>query len=385
MKYKKAKLPITDLVNRNNIISIFINFILTLFFSLTRLTLKPFKYSNGNLVIISLHRLGDTIFTIPAVREIKKLYGQKLIIFCFPESVPIYRLEFDNVILCPVRHDEFFFGQRIAKNSAKSKLKELKPEIIIDITGSMISASLIYNINAKQIIGMNRKEFSSIYDNYISFREEPKLIDMYLDALSPLVEKISGTEYKNQKKIINPNGIILIQPFAGWKEKEWNFKRFIALASKLSENYSVSLITQNNQLSSDIIDELNNLNIVLIQTNSVEELIKAIIDCSLFIGNDSGPVNIANFLGKPTFSIYGATNPEYTASEEEHQRYFQKKLDCSAKLNEKYCKIGVGKYDCPGIQCMNLLTVDEVYHDISSIIADYCNKKNNLKRSREAL
>jgi len=375
MKYKKAKLPFTDLINRNKIVSLIINSLFNLFFSVVRYGNKLIKNEDGPLVIISLHRLGDTIFTIPAIRQIHKRYGKKIIILCFPESVPIYRIEFDDVQVCPVKHEEFLFGQRFAKHSAKSKLRNLKPEILLDLTGSMISASMIYNIKAKQIIGINRKHFSSIYDHLIAVREEPKLIDMYLDAISPLIEIFSRTDSKKQKKLINPVGRILIHPFAGWKEKEWNLKSIITLASKLNKNYPVSLITQNNQLSYDVINELDNLNIELIQTNSVDELIKAIIDCSLFIGNDSGPVNIANFLGKPTFSIYGATNPDYTASEEDHQRYIQKKLDCSARQNEKYCTIGVGKYDCPGIQCMNLLTVDEVYNNITPLIDNYCNKK----------
>lgn len=375
MKLKKARLPLTDFINRNKIISIGINFILTLFFSLTRLVLKPFKYSNGNLVVISLHRLGDTIFTISALLELQKLYGQKIYILCFPESIPIYKIEFKDIQFCSILHEEFLFGHRLANNTAKKKLKKLKPEIILDLTGSMISASLIYNIKAKQIVGINRKQFSSIYDHFVPIREELKLVDLYLDAISPIAQISNRTELKKDKKLINPPGKVLIHPFAGWKEKEWNLKNFITLVDRLNGNYSVTLIIQNGQLNNDVISEINNLNIELFQTNTVEELIKSIEECSFFIGNDSGPVNIANFLGKPTFSIYGATNPDYTASEEDHQIYIQKKLNCSAERQEKYCAIGVGVYDCPGIQCMNFLTVDEVYDSVIPLIKEYCKMK----------
>lgn len=375
MKLKNARLPITNFINRSRIISIVINSTLSLFFSITRLVLKPFKYRDGSLVVILLHRLGDTIFTIPAIRELQNRYGKKVIILCFPESIPILNLEFDDLKFCSVDHKEFYFGQRIARHSVKSRLKNLKPEIILDITGSMISASLIYNIRAKEILGINRKQFSSIYDRFIPIREEPQLIDIYLDAISPLVELLSRADTKKRKKVINLSGRILIHPFAGWKEKEWNFKSIILLAERLSKTFPVNLIVQTNQISHDLINEIKYLNIGLIQTNSVEELIRSINECSVFIGNDSGPVNVANFLGKPTFSIYGATNPDYTASEGEHQRHIQKKLSCSARKNEKYCTIGVGEYDCTGIQCMSHLMVDEVYNNVSSLIEKYCNKK----------
>lgn len=382
MKYKKGKLPITDLINRNKIVSRVIDTILNLIFSLVRFSNKLIKNEEGPVVIISLHRLGDTIFTIPAVREIKKHYGQKLIIFCFPESVPIYRLEFNDVQFCLVRPEEFRFGRRLAKHSAKSKLKALKPEIIIDITGSMISALLIFSSKASTIVGFNRHQFRSIYDFFSLGRIKPHLVDMYLDVLMPIIQIPDRNGLKNNKIASNPPGKILIQPFAGWKEKEWNLNGFIALARKLNEDYSVSLITQNNQLSSDVMFELDYLDIELIQTNSIEELIKNIKECSFFIGNDSGPINMANFMGKPTFTIHGTTSPEYTATYSGHQNYTQKVLKCSAKADEQYCIIGAEVYNCPGVQCMNLLTVDRVYHDLAPLLEEYCNKKNNLEEIR---
>jgi ADP-heptose:LPS heptosyltransferase len=376
MKFKKEKIPITNLVNRNKFVSLITNTFLKLFFSAIRFGHKSFNYEDGTIVIISLHRLGDTIFTIAAVKEIQKIYGQKMIIFCFQESVPIYKIEFEDIKFCPVRHEEFSFGQRLAKHSAKSKLKNLKPEIILDLTGTMTSASLIYNIKAKQIIGINRKHFSSIYDHFVSVREEPQLIDIYLDTISPVVKPINRTKSNQRQISVNPLGKILIHPFAGWKEKEWNLKKFIILADRLNENYRVSIITEKSQLSTDIINEINHSNIDLIQTDSVEELIENIKECSLLIDNDSGPVNIANYLGKPTFSIYGATNPDFTASGVSHQIFIQKLLSCSSQKGDKYCSIGASVYDCPGIQCMNLLTVEEVHANITPLVEEYCNKKS---------
>ncbi len=377
MKLKNAKLPITDRINRINIISITINFTLTLFLTFTRLVLKPFNHSSGNLIVISLNKLGDTIFTIPAIREIQKRFDKNVIILCFPESIPIYQLEFDDHRFCAVEHNEFYFGQRIASRSAKSKLRTLNPEIILDLTGSMISASLIYGIRAKKIVGINRKNFKSIYDHFIPVREIPQLIDIYLDAVSGLTQIRNGTEIKKNKMSLTPGGKILIHPFAGWQEKEWGLKKIIQLACLINKDFSVSLLSQNKSINSDVLNEVNYANIEVLQTESVEELIQLIKQCSLFIGNDSGPVNIANFLGKPTFTIYGATNPEYTDPKTEHQLYVQKKLNCSAQHNEKYCAIGANVYNCPGLQCMNMLTTNEVYSRLLPLLDAYCNKRTN--------
>ncbi|HSW54162.1 MAG TPA: glycosyltransferase family 9 protein [Ignavibacteriaceae bacterium] len=375
MKLNNRKISINDLLNRNKLLTFLIHSLLLLFFSIVRLLCKLFTYNDGNVLVVSLHRLGDSVFTIPAIMEIYKQFGKKTHILCFPESVPIYGLAFNDINIYALKRDKFYFGGRIAKASAKRKLKSLNPSTILDITGSMMSASLIFNIRANRIIGTNGKQFRTIYDQFVEFRKEPQLVDIYLDAITPLIKISDRTESKKQKEPSNPLGRILIHPFAGWKEKEWNLKSYITLAGRLNENYSVSLITQNNQLSADVINEIDNLNIHLIRTNSVDELIQSTKECSLFIGNDSGPVNIANFLGKPTFTIYGATNLDYTVAKTSHQVFTQRVLKCSALQNEKFCIIGGEIYNCSGIQCMNLLSVDEVYDNVTPLIKKYCNQK----------
>lgn len=377
MRFNKTRFPFTNLINRNRFISLFIYSGLDLFFGITRLMVKPVKYKNGNIVAILLHRLGDTVFTLPAVREIHNKYGNKVILLCYPESIPIFKLQFSDIKFCPVLHEEFYFGQRLANRSAKSKLKNLKPEIILDLTGSMVSASIIIFSRAKQIIGINRKQFRAIYDHFVPVREEPRLVDIYMDGISPLIKIPSQTKLNNQKQLFKSTGKILIHPFAGWNEKEWSLKKFVKLAEMLCKDHNVGLIAQENQFKDDVIDEIQNIGIEVVKTSSVEQLIKSIEECSLFIGNDSGPVNISNFIGKPTISIFGATNPDFTASKAEYQIYIQNVMNCSARKNEKYCAIGAAMYNCPGVQCMSSLTVNEVYDKANELVNKFCHKINH--------
>ncbi|MDH3268635.1 MAG: glycosyltransferase family 9 protein [Ignavibacteria bacterium] len=375
MKLVVSRISFSDFINRNKPISFILNSIFNLFFSTLRLISKQFAYDNGNLLIISLHRLGDTIFTIPAIREVQKHFKKKIIIACYPESVPIYKLAFEDIHFCELEHRDFYFNDRLTKFKAKKKLKMLRSEIIIDLIGSMSSASLIYNLRAKEIVGMTRIQFKAIYDHYVEFRESPQLIDIYLDVISSVIQIPDRNALKKLSKSTNPEGKILIHPFATWREKEWNLNKFIELALKLKKVYSVNFISPSGKLYSDVLDEIRNKGIDIAESNSVDELIENIRKCSLFIGNDSGPVNIANFLGRPTFTIYGATNHNYTATSGEHQLYIQKKLGCSARSNEKFCIVGGAAFICPGIQCMNLLSVDEVYNQLKPLADEYCTRK----------
>lgn len=372
MKFKFKKFPITEFLNRLHFIEAAIDVVFFLFLFPIRKINKFFSSSGGNVLIISIHKIGDTIFTIPAIDEIVKKYKQRCIIICNASSIPIYNLVFKDINYLPIEKGDFHFQERIAKHKLKKKIKSINPSIIFDLNGWIISASLIYNIRAKEIIGMNSRRFKALYDKFVEPRKSPKLQDIYLDAISTELKTDDVKIGINSPLSIKPEGNIIIHPHAGWSEKEWNFRNFAYLAQRLNEDYHCSLIIPTDSVSIDVLKELRYSGIEIIESNSSQKMIEAIRKSSLFIGNDSGPVNIANFLGKPTFTIYGSTNPAYTASSAEYQKYVQLKLNCSAEENEKYCIIGPDTYYCPGTQCMNLLTVDYVYEAIIAEAKKYC-------------
>jgi len=376
MKFIRSAISFSDFINRNKLVAHIVILLCDLFFSTTRKIFKLAAYNSENIIIISLHKLGDTIFTIPAIREVHKRFKEKINIVCFPEAVPIYKLAFEDLIFCVIEPEDLILNKRIVKFNIKKKLKALRPEIIIDLNGGMSAALLLFNSRAKEIFGTSKIQFRNIYDDFIELREKPQLMDIYLDVISLMYEIPDRARIKKFDKSLNTKGKILIHPLAGWKEKEWRLRKFIELAIKFKNEYDVSFIIPFGQLCIDIIDEIKNDGIRFLQTNSVEELIKYIRECSLLIGNDSGPVNIANFLGRPTFTIYGATNPDYASTFQDHQIHIQKTLACSARQNEKYCVIGGAQFICPGIQCMNLLSVEEVYDKVISLAGEYCNKKD---------
>lgn len=375
MKFKSQKIPFNEFLNHIKVVGLVIYTLLYFIFFVIRQINRLFSLNDGNVIVIALHRLGDTIFTIPAVREIVDHYGSKTVIVCFSASVPIYKLVFRDVEFYTIERRDFYFQERIAKKNVKQKIKALNPFIIFDLTGSMISATIIFKMKAKQIIGINSKVFRGIYDHYVKIREEPKLTDIYLDAIYPVIQVPDKNKLYGQSIAFNPNGKILLHPFARLKEKEWGLRKFISLAERLIVYYNVSIIAQTNSIDYDILQEKINSHINIILINSSEELIQSIRECSLFVGNDSGPVNIANFLGKPTFTIYGSTNPTYTAPISDHQTYAQKVLKCSARQNEKLCLAGGEIYNCPGIQCMDQLTVEEIYKYVIQSARKYCNTR----------
>lgn len=356
----------SDIISKNKFTYHLINFIFFLLFKSIRIITKFFSIRNGNIVIISLHKLGDTVFTIPAIQLIVNSINKNYYILTFPENLPIYKLVLPESKIKTVKREFFSVGDRYAKRNARKTLSCLQPEIIIDLTGVLTSASLILFQRANKIIGINREIYKAIYDRYSPVKINSHSRDIYLN-----VAKLINPEIKskaNYKEKYLGNDLILIHPFAGWKAKEWNFKKYFQLAERLSLAHNVGMIYEDETLPSDVEEQFEATKIKCFKTKSIEDLISE-LSCAFFlIGNDSGPVQIAALLGIPTFSIYGPSNPDYHIPDGKIHKCINKKLKCSPANNERLCFTDGGRNGCFSFECMNNLEVEEVLASVEDFI-----------------
>ncbi len=143
----------------------------------------------------------------------------------------------------------------------------------------------------------------------------------------------------------------------------------------MKDDYSVEIISPENRLPEDIKENILQKNIPLSITETMEELISKIKESSVFISNDTGPLYIANLLGKATFTIYGPTNPEFSLPFGNYHAYIQKKIECSPEPGHQYCFTLAGVY-CPLYECMNQLSLQEVYDSVKPFLNKIGIKKN---------
>jgi ADP-heptose:LPS heptosyltransferase len=324
-----------------------------------------------------LHRIGDSIFTFNAIDEIKKSTKNNLYIICLPHSKPLYELIHPQKFIVEIPYKYFYFGNRLANSKARKILRKLNPAKIIDLTGVMTSATLIFNSKAREIIGINREVFKGIFTQIFPISIINHSADIYLSAIG----NINFSKYQYSKdttfKFRNFN-LILLHPFAGWNSKEWGIKKFVELGSFLSNDYKCSIICPSNTISEDIKVEIQNLGLGLIETNSMEDLISWIRQCSMLIGNDSGSIQLAAFLEKPTFTIYGPTNPKFHLPlfNPDYHKFVFNEIICSAKKNERFCSVSGGVLGCPSYECMNSIPVKKVYEEVILFMKEL-NKVNN--------
>ncbi|WP_304130529.1 glycosyltransferase family 9 protein [Ignavibacterium album] len=359
------KIKYYDLLIKNKFLQKILFVLFDIVLKTIRFIIKIIPLEKKSVCVISIHKLGDSIFTFDAINSIKEYFGEQFFIICNVDSVPIYEMIHKKEFLMPVPREYFHFGDRYLDRRARKLLSSLKPKTIIDLTGVMTSASLIFNSRASGIIGFNRRIFKGIYNNFREFQLGKHSREIYINAIK---EIIPITEFNKTIESTNNSDRILIAPFAGWISKEWSLVKFIELAELLKEKLNVWLILDNRKINEEILNYLKVKKIDFVRTNSVSELINEIKNCKLLIGNDSGPVQIAALLGKHTFSIYGPTNPDFHLPKGNKHFFIQKKLPCSPARNERLCFTDGGKNGCPAFECLHQITVEQVYKQIISNI-----------------
>lgn len=345
--------------------------------SLLRRLLKR-KSNKGNIAVLSFKFLGDTVFTIPAVELIQKSYPDyKLTIFCYRESKAIYELYFKDLSYeCYGRKDWDLDSRRpnLRVFRGIKRIRSLRFEMIFDFTILYKSALICLFSGAGVSVGFGNKILAGCYDYFSPKKRNCHLMDMFVSSLEKVMpEGFSAVkEFPLELKEIKK---ILIHPLAGWKAKEWNHEKYLTLASQLKNDYEVEFVAEYGILSPDLIRKISEMDLKLIQTPGMEELFEAVANNDLIVSNDTGIIYIASLLGKPTFTIYGPTNPEYSIPFGKYHKFIQKKIVCSPKPGEQYCYLEAGK-KCPLFECMNRLSVQEVHEKLDLFIAEINNDKN---------
>jgi len=325
---------------------------------------------NKTILVVSLHRIGDTVFTIPVLKCLENIYGQNLTVLCFPESAQVYNLTFNKLNYIIAEKKDFSFGGRIASSIIRKKVRESKPRFIYDITGAVFSVSSLWGVRSGEIYGITNKYLLNFYNKAVIQRTSPHLMDMYFDIVSLTHPNERVEKYREFNCEPVSEGAILIHPFAGWKAKEWNIEKIFSMAEHLSESYDTALIFPRGALQADFLEILKEKGAPYFETGSFNELIEKIKSCSLFVGSDSGPLYIAALLGKPTFTIYSSTNPEYSLQFGRYNRHIIKKLSCSPLPGSQYCNTDGGRDGCPSFNCMNLLETGEVVKKVKEFIKE---------------
>lgn len=147
------------------------------------------------------------------------------------------------------------------------------------------------------------------------------------------------------------------------RAKRWPSERYAAVADRLIEELQaqVILIGSNAEIdvSQDVSRQMRNRPVALTGQTDLAELVAVLSQIDLLITNDTGPAHIASALGRPTLVIFGPTNPLTTRPFSPYGQIVREPPDCAP------CMLR----DCPiDHRCMTAITPDNVFQRARSLL-----------------
>jgi len=327
------------------------------------------------ILIYSPNWIGDAVMAIPMIRETRSVYPEAEITVLARDWVaPVYK--FVNGIDRIIQFSRAEIKTRKTRNAIIRNVRKDRYNIAFLLTDSFSTAWTIYRANIEQRVGYTGQFRSWMLTGKIPLHEAESVhrTDKYLAELHHLGHPVStgqspsftGEKIKNfpppdhwdPVKVhigINPNSVASSRrwPIPYWQNLVMAFSSLNAQCIMFGGPRDQSTAAEILQpVSPDVID--------LTGKTSLEESIRYIAQCDLFISNDSGPMHIADAAGVPTLGLWGAGDIRHTGL----RSGFSKNLNAGV-----YCS-PCRKNQCPNIRepliCLHSLppklVLEEVIH-----------------------
>ncbi len=115
-----------------------------------------------------------------------------------------------------------------------------------------------------------------------------------------------------------PSPLVAFHPGASKRPRAWHEGRFAELGARLAREAGARIVLLGDRGESPLLERIRRLlppgpEPLAVAGISIKEVGGILERCSLFIGNDSGPMHIAAALGVPSIGIFGPGSPELTA------------------------------------------------------------------------
>ncbi len=320
--------------------------------------------------------VGDSILLVPLVNELKK--NNFLVTGLFTSS---YNCEsiFENTYL--------FDNIEIKKNKLSlilfSILNFRKFDAVFLNHFSYSKSHLTLSIFIGKHIYTNYKEFSSLQSSHSIHFIEPKnnihdaLQNVFLfNSKASMHDLDFEIDYKPQlkNKFNLPSNFIVIQVSSANNKapyKNWPINHWVQLFNYLSNTTIVLLGDYSEMHINTIIDKTNYPNVIsLIGKTNLSDAMDIIYNSNYYIGLDSGLMHMAVALNKPTFTIFGASNPKLYGYEWMGAKHYVASLNlpcspCSSWLNANTTRVS-NALDCSDFKCIREMSVDLVIKKLNT-------------------
>jgi ADP-heptose:LPS heptosyltransferase len=369
---------------------------LALFDTLLRVTapllgLKPRKKglfdisSARRILALRLDRIGDLIMTLPALVELRRLAPEaeiELGVGSWNEEIARGLSVVDRVRVIDAPWAAW--GKRASWTAAARAMRSKpRPDLVIDFQGDVRVILLMAFTRAPLRAGFSETggghllthrgewdESKSWYRQNVDLLQAvypaasfPKVVEPF-NFLSP-EDRRNGRELLGNIGLETPSRpLIGIHPSAGRAIKQWEVEKLAALADRLVDATSATVLLTGGPSDGDLVEAVagrtKGATHRLVTDAGVRTFAALVEQLDLFVTGDTGPMHIAHAVGAPNLAIFGPSDPvRYGPERDEGKRVVMRQpLYCSP------CNmIRKPPPECarrPAPECLERIRVDEV-------------------------
>ena len=182
------------------------------------------------------------------------------------------------------------------------------------------------------------------------------------ELMQPPPKPMPLSELPEQIQALFTRPVVAIHPGAGNITKQWPTTHFSALMDLLIEREKVNILLIGGPDEIAVVDELlagvlhPEAVASMAGKTSLSDLPRMLLNCALYIGNDSGPKHIAAAIGLPTIGIHsGVVDPVEWGPLGPHAVALRRNMTCSP------CYLANASDCTRGLACLKHLDVNEVF------------------------
>lgn len=291
------------------------------------------------VLLVRLRSIGDTVLMTPCLEAIKSLRSDiEIAVISEPLSAPILE---DHPLV-----DQLIVTSASLKARARliKHLRRSRFDVAFNLHGGTTASIIARLSGAKHAVGYegyshswlltkrapapdilwNRSTIHSVeqqlallYWTGISWPEaRPRLSLRIAEKARQLVgERLHaiGMNLMESESREAQNRFAIIAPAAAFEAKRWSSNRYAQVVNHLSKKWDLPSIVIAGREQEEIAHKVASLSIAkpqVVTGLSLKELMALISLCSLFVGNDSGPMHIAAAFNRPVVGIFGSSNPD---------------------------------------------------------------------------
>ncbi len=344
------------------------------------------------ILVVKLDHIGDFVTALPAMRRLKKLFPHAhLTVLAGPASRAFIALEpsIDEFIPFAFFHARSQLGEReLNADDYQELAQQLRPhrfDLAVDLRKHPSTRDVLKYTGARFLAGFDHLGQYPNLDIALDWDGDrtlqPKRSHV-VDDLIGLVDAIAHAT-ENDRAIIHPapapmplrdmpdevaalfvRPVVAIHAGAGNITKQWPTRHFSALIDLLIERHDVNILLIGGPDEVGIVDTLLEAGLypdrmaTMAGRTKLADLPRLLMNCVLYIGNDSGPKHIAGAIGIATIGIHsGVVDPVEWGPIGVNAVALRRNMTCSP------CYLANAE-DCPrALACLRFLEPNLVYEE----------------------